>query len=332
MTARAVLLLSIRNDPAVALVAAALEARGARPIRFDTDAFPTDAQVSMRCGTGSDDVVLESEHGRAAFSELSAIWLRRLDIAARLPPDLDPRYRAPARDQAHAALVGVVASFRGRVLDPLRLIEAAADKPRQLQLARALGFDIPRTLLTNDPAAVRDFAHSCPGGLVTKPLSALLVDDGPDEQVMYTSALAPADLDDLDGLRLCPLMFQEHVPKQLEIRATVVGRRVFAAAVDSAASARGQIDWRRDGARLDDHWQPHSLPAAVADRLVALVAELGLTYSAADLILTPDGRHVFLESNPAGEWLWLEQPLQLGIAEAIADELLAGPPRAARRA
>jgi D-alanine-D-alanine ligase-like ATP-grasp enzyme len=55
---------------------------------------------------------------------------------------------------------------------------------------------------------------------------------------------------------------------------------------------------------------------------------LGLNYGALDFIVTPEGRHVFLEVNPAGEFMWLMRYPGLPIAEALAD-VLAG--RVARR-
>jgi hypothetical protein len=33
---------------------------------------------------------------------------------------------------------------------------------------------------------------------------------------------------------------------------------------------------------------------------------MGLIYGAIDMRLTPDGRYVFLEINPAGQWLFVE--------------------------
>ena len=46
-----------------------------------------------------------------------------------------------------------------------------------------------------------------------------------------------------------------------------------------------------------------------------------LNYGAIDIILTPDGQHVFLELNPCGEFFWLEVAPGLPISEAIADVL-----------
>lgn len=45
--------------------------------------------------------------------------------------------------------------------------------------------------------------------------------------------------------------------------------------------------------------------------------------SAADLLLTPDGRHVFREINPMGGFTGLQKRLGLPVADAIADLLTA---------
>ena len=53
-----------------------------------------------------------------------------------------------------------------------------------------------------------------------------------------------------------------------------------------------------------------------------LVAELGLAYGAIDLVLTPDGRYVFVEINPNGQYLWIEHGTATPISDAVCDLLL----------
>ena len=43
---------------------------------------------------------------------------------------------------------------------------------------------------------------------------------------------------------------------------------------------------------------------------------------AIDLVVTPDGRYVFLEINPNGQFLWVEQLTGLPISRAIAALLI----------
>ena len=224
-------------------------------------------------------------------------------------------------------IFGMLAALEVFTIDPLEVIRRAEHKPLQLRLARRVGLDVPRTLSTNDPEAVRAFARSAPGGLITKMMTSFAVYEDGVENVVFTNPVGDADLADLEGLDLCPMTFQERIDKALELRVTVVGRRLFAASIDSQSSPRARHDWRRDGAAMAAHWRPYDLPADVAARTLALMDRLALTYGACDFIVTPDGRHVFLEVNPAGEFMWLVPHAGLPIDEALADVLAGRAPR-----
>src|SRR4029453_3135779 len=90
---------------------------------------------------------------------------------------------------------------------------------------------------------------------------------------VFTTAMTADDLAQLDGLDLCPMIFQEQVDNQLDVRVTVAGKRMFVAALDAAARGGGDLDWRRDSYTHDRApvWAAHELPRAVADRLRALL-------------------------------------------------------------
>lgn len=315
-----VLAMSVRGDLALKRVGTALDGLGHELVPFYTDEFPASASIEFHAGR-CEDVLLTSSGGHVALTEVSSVWLRRLDVGTTLPDSMDERYRTAARKESSAAVLGVLASYGGPVIDPLDTIEAASQKPRQLRAAAAVGLTTPPTLLTNSPQAARAFARENHDQVIAKPLKPLTVTGADGDLGMYASALAPEDLESLDSLRWCPLIFQAAVPKRLEIRATVVGSTVLAAAVDSQSSEHGQVDWRRGTAELAEAWEPHELPAHVADGLVRLVSGFGLHYSAADLILTPDGEYVFLESNPAGEWGWVEEATGLPISSHLAAAL-----------
>jgi hypothetical protein len=63
--------------------------------------------------------------------------------------------------------------------------------------------------------------------------------------------------------------------------------------------------------------------AELSERMLKLTTRLGLSYGAADIVVTPDGRHVFLEINPAGEWFWLDDVFgPRALSTAIAQTLL----------
>ncbi|MDT5271252.1 MAG: hypothetical protein QOH49_3438 [Acidobacteriota bacterium] len=317
------------DNESVSLVAKAVESKGGKAIRFDTDRYPTEVRLTAFYGRGDEErLTLTNEEGEFDLREVTAIWHRRLNFGARLPTTLDKQLRQASVTESRAAAQGLLASLKAFRMDAERHIRHAENKQLQLQVARELGLDIPRTLTTNDPAAVGAFAESCEGGMVTKMLSSFAVYEGGQELVVFTNPVRPEDLADLSGLSLCPATFQEAIPKALELRATVVGQCILTASIDSQSSERAANDWRRDGIRMIEDWRPYQLPHKIEEKILRLMDYFVLNYGAVDLIVTPDGRHVFLEVNPVGEFFWLECYSGLPISDAIADVLLG---RASRR-
>jgi glutathione synthase/RimK-type ligase-like ATP-grasp enzyme len=304
-------------------VAQEVSGRGLRPLRLDTDGFPSQWELSSMLGPAQEDVVLHTSAGEVRSSEVRSVWLRRR-VPPRLDEALDPVWRESCARESSAALAGALDGLTGagcRFINPLGADETAGNKLLQLRLARAHGLEIPRTLVTNDAARVRSWFDEVGGRVVAKMLTPLTQSMRGGQPFVYTSAIGPEHLEELDGLRHSPMVFQERIDKAHELRVAVVGGQCFVGAIDASRSVEGQVDWRRS--RPDEcAWARGDLPAEVAQRLVRLVAALGLVYGAADFIVTPDGRHVFLEVNPGGEWGMLERDLGLPIAAALADALV----------
>lgn len=308
-------------------VSEALARRGAEAIRFDTDRYPTDVQLTAQLTAGETCWILQKGEDRMDLQTVEAVWYRRLRAGAGIPATMESQLRRASVEESRASLIGSVFSLPVFQMDPYSVVRHAGIKPLQLQAASRAGLDIPRTLISNDPAEVREFAGNCPNGMIAKMLSSFHVFEEGLEKVVFTSPVEQAALSNLDGLRYAPMTFQENVAKKLELRVTIVGESVFAAAVDSGESARTKDDWRRDGHGLMGSWRHYSLPDDVRRRLLSLMDHFRLNYGAIDLIVTPDDRYVFLEVNPVGEYFWLELCPGLEISEAIADVLLGRTPR-----
>ena len=66
------------------------------------------------------------------------------------------------------------------------------------------------------------------------------------------------------------------------------------------------------------------MPEGVRFKLLALHTQLGLSFGAYDFIRSHDGRWVFLEVNPSGQWLYVETGAAHRISEALARLLWSG--------
>ncbi len=320
-----ILILTAPDDTHADHVAGMLRARGADVVRFDPAQLPSEASLSLAFdANGQHGRHLRLDHLDIDLDRIVSVWYRRPADPVPHAAVTDPTLREYVTRECKTFAQDAWESLDCLVVPARRSVLLRAQyKASQLRLAGALGFELPPTLISNDPAAFLDFYRAHNGNLVTKRL-------GPDvggeiEMVFsrYTEPVSRRDVGYANALRYCPVIVQAYVPKRLELRITVVGDQVFAAEIHSQESHHTRHDWRHyDDART--RYQVHDLPVAVRERCVRLVAQLGLRYGAIDMILTPDGRYVFLEINPNGQYLWIEEAAGLPISEALCDLLVAG--------
>lgn len=324
-----ILILTEARDDTADLVAGKLQRRGAPFLRFDNAWFPKDSRVSFHYQSrGRVSRCLEWGGDTFDLDAVSVAWDRR------------PQRPTPHDEVSRELTRRFIQRESEHFLDDLwhtldcpwlpahrSVIVRGQHKLSQMRLADALGFELPPTLVSNDPAQVRDFYLRHRGRIVSKVFykPSLLPEGAPDEPFAWrrlTEVVSHRALAALSSVRLCPSIFQAYVPKRIELRVTVVGEQVFAAEIDSQANPRTRHDWRRNDL-AHTPYRRHELPESEQRRCVALTQRMGLSFGAIDLILTPDGRYVFLEINPTGQWRWVEAKTGLPISDAVCDYLFA---------
>ncbi len=202
-------------------------------------------------------------------------------------------------------------------------IRKAQSKLPQLAVARQYNLNIPRTLITNNPDHARNFCLENNYNVICKSMITTSVKLGDMSYHTYTHRLSKEEVDlFIENVKYTPTLFQEYIPKKIEIRATVIGEEVFACEIDSQSVAEAVVDWRSVDPFKIPH-KPVDILPAVADSLCKLVHHFGLVFGAIDLILTPDGDYVFLENNPNGQWYWIELLTGLPMAKSMAKLLSA---------
>ena len=275
--------------------------------------FPSRMRLIARAGAEADSLEFELPDGRRlALDRVGAVWYRRIRPMTVDPALTDETGRLFAWSESNEALLGVWYAMRCFWMNPPLADEAALRKVHQLRIARRVGLAIPETLVTNSPDEAREFVgRHGPGRVIRKAFRNIA------EAPRETALVGERELGMLDGVRFAPVIFQAFVPARLDLRVTVVGREIFAASIASDAAHR--VDYRPGLATADV--RPYSLPDQVAERLLALMTELGLAFGAVDFRVTPEGDHVFLEVNPAGEYLFISERSGLPIPQAIAATL-----------
>jgi hypothetical protein len=292
----------------------ALARRGAEVAVLDLADLPGRGRLALAYGEGDARWIHPQGRAPLELGAITAVWWRRPRHLAAAP-ELPAAHAAFAVRQATDAVMGLIAALPPRarlVNDPFR--EAAAGlKTLQLATAHRLGLRVPETLVTNDPAAAAGFlAGRGEEGAVHKALHATA------EDWRRTRRVGPEDLARLEDLRFAPVILQERVPG-VDVRVAVVGEALFAAEIDARRSSSPD-DFR--GAEAECRFSPCALPPEEAARLRALVRALGLSFATADYRRRDDGAWFFLEVNPAGQWLFVEertgQPITAAVAALLA--------------
>jgi glutathione synthase/RimK-type ligase-like ATP-grasp enzyme len=322
-----ILILSEPGDLHAQGVADKLAQRGAECLWFDHAQFPCSAQISLTyASTGLLQPMLCVQEKMFDLSRITAAWDRRPRAPKAHETITDSLIRHHVEQESAAFL-----SDLWHTLDCLWLpatnskVLRAQHKASQLQVAAALGFVIPPTLITNNPQDLLAFYRQHNGQIVSKAFyhATLQCEQRAKRPPygMFAKPVGSRDVGYADTVRYLPTIFQAYVPKEVELRITVVGQQVFAVAIHSQQTRHTRHDWRRYDLAHTPH-KPHDLPEQVRGLCLQLVEQLGLCYGAIDMVLTPDGRYVFLEVNPSGQYLWLEKLTGLPISDAICDLLL----------
>lgn len=312
-----ILLVTNKRDITTDFIVLELHRRGLAFCRFNSEDLP---KASVRFWPEADrGWELDFGDKVLALRNVRASYYRRPGI-----PETGPVEDAATHDYLVNEWSAVTRSLwntlEDRWLNSPFAILRAEDKPRQLALAASLGFDVPDTLITNDFDAATLFVET--GAAIGKPLRHSLIERGEAGEVLFTTRLERLKPMDREAVALAPVIYQREIRKAYDIRATVVGNRVFAAAIHSQDQPETQVDWR-SATRLDLRQESISLPAEVVEKCVTLTKALQLRYGAIDLVADELGRYWFLEINPNGQWAWIERRTGLPIAAAIVDELAA---------
>jgi len=313
-----ILIVANKFDPHADRVIRELDALGAPFARFNTEDFPTSVSLSVWFDNAGWRGRLALQRGDLDIRQVKSVWYRRPDPPVIADAVADESHRRFCIDQSKAAISGLwhLLGEAYWISQPHR-IAAAERKLLQLQVATTCGFEIPRTIITNSSDDATAFATS---RLSDPGVAAKVVFSSPDF-ALRTKKLSDADATAIRDVQYAPVILQEYVAKSIEIRVTVVAGAVFAAEIHSQRLPSTIVDWRQNELADVPH-APHSLPRPVEQKCVRLVRELGLAFGAIDLVLTPGGQYVFLEINPNGQWLGIENLTGLKIGRAVAEALI----------
>lgn len=306
-------------------IVAELMSRGAPVYYVHTEHFLEFCKMSIRLGEDATHLsVLKLPTGDLALNEVKSVWFRGIEFEFDEPPGLESEAKEFVHRETDAAFYGLGGVLENAFwMNHPDAAREADNRLLQLKRAQALGLAIPQTLLTNDPEQALDFFDACGGKIIVKTLRRWLGTNPRQAVMIYTNRVQKEHLSELERIRLNPCLFQEYIPKDIELRITVIGRHVFAVELHSQRTFSGREDVRR--ANPDELLLvPVKLVAEVETACLELLKQFRLNFGAIDMIRRPDGTHVFLELNPNAQFQWLQELSHLPLRETIANVLVQG--------
>lgn len=299
------------------LVLQHLQQLGYPGFRFNSDEFGTRYRLRYRLTSAGPQYQLEHGNTLIDATDITGVWYRKL-WELKVPPSLDPAY-VPAfikeyNTSLHIFLNALDVPWMNRID-----IDHAVSNNKLLQLtaAQAAGLAVPQTLFSNHAEDAIRFYDDHNGDVVVKLHGALSKTMDGRGDFFPTTRLRKEDVPMLESLSACPMILQEYIPKDRELRIVYVDGEFFTGSL----RAPDTTDWRTATTTIIQ-WEPFVLPPAQEEKISRLMQLLGITFGAIDMIVQPDGQYVFLEVNPQGEWGMLQKYLGFPIAETIAEKLV----------
>lgn len=282
---------------------------------LDLSCFPAEAGLSISFEKEKYiNTLIEKESNVIDMGEFGSVWWRRpqgfvlhSDISGEVE-------RSFSYTECQCAVSGMwLLESSNWVNNPVR-DEVANRKVYQLRVATDCGLQIPETLITSNPLKAKDFVEKLKiGNVIYKSFSATR------QAWRETRLVKEGELEKMEAVKYAPVIFQECIHADIDLRITVIGDKIFPAAIHSQNTSY-KVDYRMN--YHEATIEPHELPDDIVSKLMLLMKKLGLVYGAIDMRRNQKGEYVFLEINTAGQWLFMEEPTGMPISDTLADTLI----------
>ena len=331
-----ILIISNKSDIHCNPVIEKFNAQDVPYFRLNTDCLAKDYEITFKGDGESCLLRLKNlvNNKVVNFDEITAIWERRPS-----QPELehiDSNNFADVLFDEFDELRWWLRTFiePPRVLGNVKLDRVNENKFYQIATASKVlersgisEIKVPPTLVSNNRLEIIEFIsnNSNSERFALKPIYAdsVLIDDDK-ELVFWTGAHEKQEI--LSELKSdiisCPIHLQPYLEKQYELRVTLIAEDVITCKIESQKLEKnnGREDWRKAPAELVQT-QFVETPKPISEFCKFYSNAIGTNFGCFDFIFSQDGTYFFLECNPNGQWMWLEDDCGAPISSSIASYL-----------
>lgn len=271
---------------------------------------------------------MSNENFSIRYSKIKSVWYRRgfLNISVKT---LKARY--PNEVGIDALSINSSQEYEHfnhsiiRMLWQKFCINTSSDiftnKISNLQAAKSVGLNVPKTIVTNQKSKIIDFVRSCTNGAITKAMyygTFISVDTS---MSLYTNEVSFDDIDLLSDT-FWPCLLQEKLDKYIELRIFYIHGKCYSEAIFSQNDSKTSVDFRRYNYKNPNRTPPFLLPQEIEIKLNQFMNSINMNCGSIDMVLTANYDYYFLEVNPVGQFQQVSYPCNYQLECVVAKNLI----------
>jgi ATP-GRASP peptide maturase of grasp-with-spasm system len=194
------------------------------------------------------------------------------------------------------------------------------DKQEMLYHAIQAGIDVPQTIIASAKTELINFFEKYPGCIIKSIENSEVFELDNKAYFPYTDVVTKEFIDELPE-RFFPSLLQEHLIKECEIRTFYLDGECYSMAIFSQKDKQTQVDFRRYNKVVPNRNIPYQLPKDLEKKIKVFMQSVNLNTGSLDIIKTTDGRHIFLEVNPVGQFGMTSYPCNYQLEKKVAQWL-----------
>jgi glutathione synthase/RimK-type ligase-like ATP-grasp enzyme len=277
--------------------------------RFNTDKFLCDYEYDFN----KDWYILDKTNNLIVNSDnISGIYYRRPVFPCLNIKNINNDLLRQLQNEAYEIYDSFLNSIDTKYLNTKYNIIRAENKIIQMKIAKDIGFSVPATITTNNEILLKKYLHLNKKYCI-KPLYLGYFELNDNKYIPYTAIIGEQDY---NLITKYPVIVQEYIDKEYELRLTCVKDKIFPVKILSQLNEDTKVDWRVDNCSSVNYLRTE-IDGHIENMCLKLLSQLNLNFACMDLIIGKDKNVYFLDLNPNGQWAWIDEILGLGIPKAI---------------
>jgi glutathione synthase/RimK-type ligase-like ATP-grasp enzyme len=279
--------------------------------RFNTDKFLCNYEYDF-C---QEWYILDKTNNSIVNSNnISGIYYRRPVLPYLNINDINNDLFGQLQNEAYEIYDSFINSIDTKYLNTKYNIIRAENKIIQMKMAKDIGFSVPATIITNNEILLNKYLHLSKKYCI-KPLHLGYFELNDNKYIPYTAIIGEQDY---NLITKYPVIVQEYIDKEYELRLTCVKDKIFPVKILSQLNENTKVDWRVDNCSSVNYLRTE-IDSHIENMCLKLLSQLNLNFACIDLIINKDKNVYFLDLNPNGQWAWIDEILELGIPKAIEE-------------